>query len=107
MCLKKLFCHSMHARAEKYESLLLNDKIRLKDVPKSVRLDPYFAARVHTVAFRVDRAVSIERFEEDLRLVEFERFCAERTNNVGLLQVLDSVLKCAKRSYSYLSERNR
>lgn len=104
MFCKKWFRRSIRDRANKYISLLLACKIRLHDVPKSVRMDPQVTARIHTAAFRVDRAFPIERFEEDLRLVRFEKYCAKTTNDVVLLNVLEGVEKRAKMSYEILKK---
>lgn len=106
MCLyKKSFARIQQNRADKFMFLLIDDKIRLKDVPKSVRMSAPMATRIHTAAFRIDRAYPIERFEEDLRLLEFEQFLAKEQNDIVLLKVLQNIEKRAKWMYNILKKQ--
>ena len=105
MCLKRWRRKSMRERADKYISMLLDCKIRLRDVPKSVRMNPQVAARIHTAAFRVDRALGIARFREDLALLKYEQFCADDADDTVLSEVLKGVEKRAKWSYEILKEK--
>lgn len=59
-------------RCEKYEYLLLYDKIRLSEVPESIRLNVNYASILHVAALRTSRAISPERFAEELHFLTYE-----------------------------------
>ena len=59
-------------RCEKYEYLLLYDKIRLSEVPEFIRLSPRYASALHIAALRTSRAISPERFAADLHFLTHE-----------------------------------
>lgn len=56
----------------KYEYLLLYDKIRLSEVPESIRLNVNYASILHIAALRTSRAISPERFAVDLYFLAHE-----------------------------------
>ena len=59
-------------RCEKYEYLLLYDKIRLSEVPESIRLNVNYVSILHIAALRTSRAISPERFASDLCFLTHE-----------------------------------
>ena len=105
MLCRKCFRQSIRKRADKYISLLLDGKIRLKDVPECVRLNPPVASRIHTAAFRADRAFPLERFAEDLKLVKLEQSRAKGINDELLLNILKGVEQRAMSSYENLKKK--
>lgn len=77
----------------KYELQLLTRRIRLWDVPESLRRNPTYARGIYITGFRADRMVSRERYETDLRKlgVEIALIEAEGKRPV-LLERLQAVL---------------
>lgn len=59
-------------RYQKYELQLLTRKIRIWDVPESLRRDPEWARGIYIMGFRADRMVSKERYQEDILKLEVE-----------------------------------
>ena len=57
---------------EKYARLLLSNSIRLSDIPASIRLAFPCGCTIHAYAFRADRAMGKEQFQEDLTFLENE-----------------------------------
>ncbi|MPM85143.1 hypothetical protein SDC9_132220 [bioreactor metagenome] len=78
----------------KYELQLLTRRIRLWDVPESLRRNPTYARGIYITGFRADRMVSRERYETDLRKlgVEIALIEAEGKRPV-LLERLQAVLE--------------
>lgn len=62
----------LRRRCEKYEYLLLYDKLRLPQVPASIRLNLSCASTIHIAALRTSRAISLNRFDEDIRFIAHE-----------------------------------
>lgn len=68
-------------QCEKFEQKLLTRKIRLWDVPESLRRDPMRARGIYIIGFRADRMVSKERYEEDLLKLAVEISMVEAMGN--------------------------
>ena len=69
MCMKRFF---QNYRCDKYARMLLSNRIRLFDIPASIRLAFPWACTIHAYAFRTDRAMGKEWFQEDLTFMENE-----------------------------------
>lgn len=78
---------------QKYEIKLLTRKIRIWDVPESLRRDPEWARGIYIIGFRADRMVSKERYQEDLLKLEVEIALIDAAGNQPiLLERLQAVL---------------
>lgn len=62
-------CERLGAR---YGNMLLSGRVRLKDIPKEIRLGETTAMRIHIYAFRADRHYGPERYREDLEFMSDE-----------------------------------
>ena len=91
----KLFRHlaerTKYRSIEKYEALLLKQKIRLADVPEWLRMDCQHTAAIHLTAFRADREISRKQYEDDLSFLSMEIAWAKAMNDVPLQKVLEWV----------------
>lgn len=77
-----------------YEDQLLIRRIRLWDVPESLRRNQDCARAIYITGFRADRMVSRERYEEDLLKLESEIALVDALGNCPvLLDRLQAVLE--------------
>ena len=78
-------------RADHYTNLLLTDRIRLADVPEWLRRDYHCCFRIYVTAFRIDRGISSERYEEDLLNLDVEISLVQATGNHVLAEKLKRI----------------
>ncbi|MBQ9166921.1 MAG: hypothetical protein IJX67_00740 [Oscillospiraceae bacterium] len=78
-------------RADHYTELLLTDSIRLVDVPEWVRRDYHRCFRIYVTAFRIDRNVSLDRYEEDLLNLDVEISLAQTRESYVLAEKLKRI----------------
>lgn len=101
----KLFRYLMEQRkyrsVEKYEALLLQQKIRLADVPEWLRFDARFTHGIHIAAFRVDRATTRKDYEDDLNFVGVEIALAQAYHNTPAEVVLKQIYERAESDLEY------
>jgi hypothetical protein len=83
----------------KYENQLITRRIRLWDVPESLRRNPTYARRIYITGFQADRMVSRERYGEDLLKLETEIALVDALGNCPvLLDRLQTVLRDMQRN---------
>ena len=66
---RKLRAKIRRRRADEHAKRLLSvgkDQIRLQDIPESYRLSEDHGLTLHIYAFRADRNISLERYQQDL-----------------------------------------
>ena len=78
-------------RADHYTHLLLTDQIRLADVPKWLRRDYNCCFRIYVTAFRTDRSISLERYEDDLLNLDVEISLVQAAGNHILAEKLKRI----------------
>lgn len=81
---------SEHEAAEYYEMRLLQNEIRLQEVPISLLRGGY-ASILYITAFRVDRGVSEDRFLEDLNFLKTEVDRAQALQKYALPEKLKTL----------------
>lgn len=74
--------------SQKYEMLLLLDKIRLTDVPEWLRRDYQRCFGIYVTAFRIDRGTSRARYEDDLLNLDVEIILVETMGDHILAEML-------------------
>ena len=75
---------------EKYEWLLLNQKLRLRDVPERILWDPNLCIPICVAAFRADQ-ISRARYREDLDFVAVLAELARADQNMCLYHNLQAL----------------
>lgn len=91
MYIKSLVEKRQWQRCEKYCRMLLWNRIRLSDIPASVRLHSRWAPTIHAHAFRASRSVSKEQYQQDLQFLQSELLMLGKDD--PLRQILQHILE--------------
>lgn len=94
-------------QCEKYCDLILTGQLRIWDVPLKWRRNPNVAKTLYIAEFRVARGTSLERYEEDLRKLDFELLVLEleESHDPLLLKQLRGLYADRKEELKYLKRR--